>query len=211
MAIELQDNAFVTAPLEDCWCRDHTGSPYTFQAFSKLAEAFHGYPAPGLLVGARMVHDAMMRLPDRILFDALCETAACLPDAVQLLTPCTTGNGWLRVVPLGRFALTLFDKRTGYGIRTALSPDRLNAWPAIADWFFKRTARHDQDPKALRSAIQKAGSRVLVASRTRVRSEYLNKRRIGATGICSSCGESFPARCGSLCLACLGQSPYERD
>ena len=66
----------------------HIG-PYTFDEFSTLVESFHGSAAPGVLVGGVMVEAAKSRLPEGILFDALTETRACLPDAVQLLTPCT--------------------------------------------------------------------------------------------------------------------------
>ncbi len=45
-----------------------------------------------------MVDLALKNLPKGEFFDALCETPACLPDAVQLLTPCTVSNGWLKVV-----------------------------------------------------------------------------------------------------------------
>ena len=59
------------------------------------------------------------------LFDAICETRNCLPDAVQLLTPCTIGNGWLKVVNVGRFALTLYDKYQGEGVRVYLDPAKV--------------------------------------------------------------------------------------
>jgi formylmethanofuran dehydrogenase subunit E len=58
---------------------------------------FHGNPAPGLLIGGFMVDMAMRERPEGEFFDVLCETSVCLPDAVQLLTPCTYGNGWLVV------------------------------------------------------------------------------------------------------------------
>ncbi len=102
------------------WCRDRRGRGYSFNEFLKLIESFHGYPAPGVLIGAKMVDIAMRRMPAGVLFDVVCESSKCLPDAVQLLTPCTLGNGWLRVQPLGRYALTLFGKRNGRGIRVFL-------------------------------------------------------------------------------------------
>jgi len=50
-------------------------------------------------------------------FDAVCETQACLPDTLQMLTPCTIGNGWLKIFDFGRYALALYDKYAGQGIR----------------------------------------------------------------------------------------------
>lgn len=87
------------------------------ETYVRMVTSFHGQPAPGLLVGGRMVDLAVRRLPGGILFDAVCETRNCLPDAIQLLTPCTICNGWLRVLDWGRYALTLFDKSNGEGVR----------------------------------------------------------------------------------------------
>ena len=61
---------------------------YTFKEFHRLAENFHGYAAPGLLVGGYMVELAKRHLPEGTLFEAVVESGKCLPDAVQLLTLC---------------------------------------------------------------------------------------------------------------------------
>lgn len=89
--------------------------PYSFEEYLKVVESFHGYAAPGLLVGGFMVDLAMNRTPKGVLLDAICETPSCLPDAIQLLTPCTVGNSWLKILNLGRFALSLYEKYSGRG------------------------------------------------------------------------------------------------
>ena len=61
--------------------------PYGFEDYLGLVKAFHGNVAPGLVIGGFMVDLAQRRLPAGVLFDAICETRNCLPDAVQLLTP----------------------------------------------------------------------------------------------------------------------------
>ncbi|MDD4731540.1 MAG: formylmethanofuran dehydrogenase subunit E family protein, partial [Desulfovibrio sp.] len=66
--------------------------PHTFEEFTQKAKDFHGYPAPGLLIGGYMVEAARRLLPEEILFEAVVETSTCLPDAVQILTPLSTGN-----------------------------------------------------------------------------------------------------------------------
>ena len=88
---------------------------YTFQEFKRLAENFHGYAAPGLIIGGYMVEMAKARIPEGTLFEAVVETRKCLPDAVQLLTLCSAGNNWMKVHNLGRYAVSLFDKHTGEG------------------------------------------------------------------------------------------------
>ncbi len=103
-----------------------------------------------------MVEYAKSFIPEGVLFDAVSETAWCLPDAVQMLTPCTVGNGWLRVLNLGLYAVSLFDKRTGEGVRVAVDTDKLEKWPEIAVWLFKSKPKREQDSMALRQQIRDA-------------------------------------------------------
>src|SRR5512145_20431 len=83
-------------------------SPHLHDAIIRLSE-FHTYPAPGVLIGAFMVDYAMELLrvtPDLKLY-GVCETPNCLPDALQVMARCTTGNNRLRIVPIGKFAIAL--------------------------------------------------------------------------------------------------------
>src|SRR5512139_1693635 len=93
---------------------------FTFEEYVERVRSFHGFAAPGVVIGGFMVDVAYQHLPDKGLFDTICETAKCLPDAIQLLTQCTVGNGWLRVIDIGRFALSLYDKSGGEGVRVSL-------------------------------------------------------------------------------------------
>ena len=122
-----------------------TNSTARFEAFVKATSQFHGYPAPGVLLGCYMVEAAKDRIPEGVLYDAVCETVWCLPDAVQMLTPCTVGNGWLRVLNLGHYALSLYDKYTGRGVRVYLDARRLTQWEDVADWLLKRKPKSEQN------------------------------------------------------------------
>jgi formylmethanofuran dehydrogenase subunit E len=170
---------------------------------------FHGHAAPGLVIGTKMVSLAMDSLPAGPLFDALCETASCLPDAVQMLTPCTIGNGWLRVEDLGRFAVILYDKSTGDGVRVFLDPGKLKAWPEFYDWFYKRKAKKDQDFNLLMEEIRKAGQGVLTVKAVKIKPSCLIRRSKGEIATCIRCKEAFPAVQGSICRGCQGEAPYE--
>ena len=181
---------------------------YTFEEFKELARTFHGYPAPGLLIGGYMVEKARAGLQPETLFEAVVETQKCLPDAVQLLTPCTIGNGWVRIVNLGRYALSLYDKYTGRGIRVWIDPDQLASWPEIYDWFFKRKAKKDQDTDALFSQIKQAGDSYLGTASIQVQSRLLGKKSMGRIDLCPICKEAFPQSDGSLCRGCQGEEPY---
>jgi len=184
---------------------------YTTEEYIELIRSFHGNPAPGLIIGGFMVDLARKHLPEGILFDAICETQTCLPDAVQLLTPCTVGNGWLRVLGFGRFAICLYDKYEGDGVRVFLDTEKIKNWPEINAWFLKLKPKKDQDSDALRDQIIKAGPEILSVERVRVDMTKLGKKGKGAIAACPSCGEAYPAKDGASCLACQGGSPYKSE
>lgn len=190
------------------WCRSRSGEAFTFESFLEAVRGFHGHPAPGLVIGGRMVSMAMSRLPEGILFDAVCETANCLPDAVQMLTPCTVGNGWLRIRPLGRYALALYDKTNGRGVRVAVDAGRLARWDEVETWFFKRKDKSEQDQERLFDQMRTAGDGLFSVQSVRIRPDLLEKHHLGERGICPLCGESYPRRHGVLCRPCQGDSPY---
>lgn len=183
---------------------------YSFAEFLEMARNFHSFPAPGLLMGGYMVQKARAELEPETLFEAVVETRKCLPDAIQLLTPCSTGNGWMRVMHLGRFALSLYDKYTGQGRRVRIVPERLEEWPEIRDWLFKRKPKHQQDTEQLLARIGQAGEAYMASEGVRVPPRLLGKRSEGEIGICQVCGEAYPVKDGGICRGCQGESPYER-
>ena len=132
-----------TAPSETTVCGR------SLDEYIEMVRAFHSHLAPGMLFGGFMVDLAQRNLPDGEFFDAICETRACLPDAIQLLTPCTVGNGWLRLVDTGRFALSLFEKYSGSGVRVCVDAGKLAGWPEIRTFFFKLVPKKEQDFDAL--------------------------------------------------------------
>ncbi|MCF8030350.1 MAG: trehalose-binding protein [Desulfohalobiaceae bacterium] len=184
--------------------------PYSFEEFLEMARSFHSFPAPGLLLGGYMVQKAKAGLEPETLFEAVVETRKCLPDAVQLLTPCSTGNGWMRVIHLGRFALGLYDKYSGQGQRVRIVPERLQEWPEIRDWLFKKRPKHQQDTGQLLTQIGKAGEAYMTSEEVQVHPRLLGKHSGGEIGVCPVCGEAYPVQDGGICRGCQGESPYER-
>lgn len=181
---------------------------YSYEEYLRIVESFHGSVAPGLVVGGFMVDLAMKRMPGGILFDAICETTSCLPDAVQLLTPCTIGNGWLRVFNLGRFALSLYEKYEGEGIRVFVDAEKLGAWPEIKSWLFKLKPKAEQDKDRLMSEIEGAGHSICGVQSVKVQTQFLGKKNRGPIATCILCHEPYPARDGAICRACQGETPY---
>ena len=178
---------------------------HTFEEFMERVKAFHGYPAPGILIGGLMVDLAYRHLPEGGLLDALSETPKCLPDAIQLLTPCTIGNGWLTVVNVGRFALTLFDKETGQGVRVFIDSRKLEAWPELKGWFFKLKTKKEQDSDLLLAQIKQAGSGICGVYQVKVDNRFIQHRSRGSLAVCPKCQEGYPLDDGPLCLVCAGK------
>jgi formylmethanofuran dehydrogenase subunit E len=181
---------------------------YTWEAYVERVRAFHGFAAPGVLIGGCMVDLAYRHLPETGLFDAVCETPKCLPDAIQLLTPCTVGNGWLTIVNLGRYAVTLYDKQTREGIRVFLDPAKVERWSEIKGWFFRLKPKKEQNDQLLLEQIREAGADLCSVQRVTVAGTILQKRHGTGSLVCPGCGESYPVDDGALCLGCQGKAPY---
>ena len=183
-------------------------SSSSFEEYIRQVETFHGFAAPGLLVGGFMVNKAKKLIPPGVRYEALCETTKCLPDAVQMLTPCTIGNGRLRILSIGRFALSLFNKDTGVGIRVFPDPAKLESWPELTAWYMKRKAKQEQDFRCLLAQIKQAGGKILAHQTILTKPEILRKTKLGPVVLCPGCEETYPVVTGNLCLACQGEDPY---
>jgi formylmethanofuran dehydrogenase subunit E len=205
------DKGFSLKGIPDAiWCRDHRGHSYSYREALERIRSFHGHVAPGLVIGLKMVDFALRHLPEGVSFDAVCETTSCLPDAVQMLTPCTVGNSWLKIHDLGKFALTLYDKSNGRGCRVFLDSGKLEAWPEFHAWFYKRKSKAEQDFDVLLEDIRRAGSDCLSSRPVDILPAYRAARRKGRIATCSLCGEAFPQAHGDVCRGCQGQAPYVR-
>jgi len=181
---------------------------YSYEEYLQRVKTFHGHFAPGLVLGGFMVDLAMRNLPEGKFFDAICETPVCLPDALQILTPCTFGNGWLSIAPFGKFAVTLYEKYRGEGVRVYLDMEKLNAWPEIRDWYFKKKHKNEQNSELLLAQIKEAGHGLLSIQHVQVMPEKIRRRKLGSITICPVCNEAYPARDGDTCRSCQGESPY---
>jgi formylmethanofuran dehydrogenase subunit E len=181
---------------------------YTFEEYVERVQDFHGFPAPGVIIGGFMVDLAYRHLPADGLFDAISETPKCLPDAIQLLTPCTIGNGWFTIINVGRFALVLYDKTTGQGVRVFIDAEKLELWPPIKNWYFKLVPKKQEDTEVLINAIREAGTAILNVQPVTVPRKVMEKRRRGTFLICPHCKEGHPAADGLICRACQGELTY---
>jgi formylmethanofuran dehydrogenase subunit E len=181
---------------------------YSYDEYLHLLRSFHGSLAPGLIIGGFMIELALKSFPKGELFNAICETSACLPDAVQLLTVSTIGNGRLTILDFGRFAITFYGKDSGKGVRVYVDSSKLEKYPEIKSWYFKLKPKQEQDSPRLLSQIKEAGELILSVQRIRVEPVSLKRAKIGPVAQCPLCGEAYPLRVGKACKACQGESPY---
>jgi formylmethanofuran dehydrogenase subunit E len=181
---------------------------YTVDQYIEKLVEFHGNLAPGLLIGGFMVDAAARRVAEYEIFDAICESASCLPDAVQILTPCTVGNGWLKIVDTGRFAITLYDKTSGNGVRVSVDVSKLDRYPEIKNWFMRLVPKREQDNDALFKEIRVAGREILAIKPVTVSLALRGKQAVPPIALCASCGEAYPQNGSTLCFACQGMDIF---
>ncbi|MDZ7697906.1 MAG: formylmethanofuran dehydrogenase subunit E family protein [Deltaproteobacteria bacterium] len=174
---------------------------YTGERVLREIEAFHGFVAPGLVIGAIMVDWVQERLEPMVEADAIVETCHCLPDAVQIFTPCTIGNGWLKILDWDQFALTLYDRFTLKGYRVWLDPGKLKAFPPVHDWYMRTRPKKDLPRDVLIPAILSAGRDLLSCVPIRMTRFYARKKK-GDIGICPTCGEAYARTAGDQCMSC---------
>ncbi|OGK11342.1 MAG: tRNA CCA-pyrophosphorylase [Candidatus Riflebacteria bacterium GWC2_50_8] len=180
----------------------------SYEEYENRTVAFHGCFSPGLLIGGFMVDLALRSLPGGALYDVICESAKCLPDAVQLLTPCSIGNGWMKILKIGRFAVTFYDKHTGDGIRVYLDTEKLQRWPEIRSWFLKLVPKHEQDTRLLMAQIKEAGCDILSTKPVLIDVARFQKKKGKPISICPQCNEAYPGEHGSICRVCAGILGY---
>ncbi len=180
---------------------------YTFEEFLECVQSFHGYAAPGVILGGVMVDLAYRNLPEKGLFDAVCETRRCLPDSVQLLTPCTIGNGWLKVIDIGRFALAFYDKEKGGGVRVYVDAAKIERWDHLKDWFFKLKSKKETGNDLILKQVREAGVSIMGVQRITVKPDLMEKESRKFV-ICPVCKEAYPVSQGDKCLYCQGKSEY---
>jgi len=176
--------------------------------FLDKAEEFHGHISPGVVTGGFMVDAALAAFENSEYLNAVVESVVCLPDAVQLLTPCTLGNGFLQVLDWGKFAVTLYDRQTLSGVRAWLDVERVKGFPLIAGWYIRDPQAPRIDKEVVIREILGCGSQLISRSRIRMKQSLKNLEKV-PTGICPTCGESYPLRFGSTCAACGGQAYYQ--
>ena len=179
---------------------------YTYDEFLQKVCEFHGGPAPGVILGGMIVDMAKRNMPAGVLFDAICETDKCLPDSIQMMTPCKVGNGWMRIINTGRFAVTLYDKKNGNGVRVFVNSAKAKSLKAFYDWFACLVTKHEQNREQLMDDIRNHGYDVLDIQHVKVDIASLPNKEVEDYVICKECHESCLPTDTGVCLACQGKT-----
>lgn len=185
------------------------------------AVKFHTKKAPGLAIGIAMIDLCRARLGSvKEKINAVSESQSCLCDVIQLMTGCTIGNRYLKIYgELGRYALTLYDRADGRGVRAYIDVDKIlpDETPELYKFFLRN-----------RSAEVKAGGEerlkscdLVVTEFLRVRTriialqdvimEKFGKSEMLSAAQCSRCRESFlVVGVEKECGECRGSVHYYR-
>ncbi|UCD89403.1 MAG: formylmethanofuran dehydrogenase subunit E family protein [Desulfobacterales bacterium] len=183
----------------------------TYDDFLIEMEAFHGHRSPGVLLGGLMLDRALEELGPTHYLNVVCETVVCLPDAIQILTPCTFGNGFLQVFDWGKFALTAYDRQTLSGVRTWLNHARISKYSLIHNWF-ERTGRPREKPlfDLIAKEMLTAAPQLIAHGSVRLHRALKDPNPV-PTGQCPKCSDSYPLHLGPACPPCSGEGYYDFD
>jgi formylmethanofuran dehydrogenase subunit E len=176
---------------------------------------FHTYPAPGLLIGVFMVDHAfdLIEAKRGEKLYAVSETSKCAPDPLQVIAHCTAGNHRLRVIPYGRFAITLnrpSDGPLAEGVRVFLDPRKLAAFPLILRWFMNDPLfKPGTDMALLLQEIFSAGRNILSSEGVKVQ---VHPRQKWHQAQCRCCGEMVPEDLlkDGMCTGCSPAAYYKK-
>jgi formylmethanofuran dehydrogenase subunit E len=157
--------------------------------------SFHTSPAPGVLIGAFMVDFALDLLgvePGEKLF-GVCETPKCAPDALQAIANITTGNNRLRVIPIGKFAMTINAATTNpkaEAVRVYIDLEKLKHYPVIDVWY-ANSPEFDKSTMGilLQEEIFRAGRNILSFEHVRI---SVAPKRKWKSVTCPYCGDTIP-------------------
>jgi formylmethanofuran dehydrogenase subunit E len=176
--------------------------PIELESYFEQCREFHGFLAPGLVLGGAMVDWILETLDPSRPFNAIVETRKCLPDSVQLLTKCSIGNGWMKIVDWGKLAVTLYDIETLQGARVHLDTLKLASYPLVKAWAMKEVPKKENPLEPLIDEMIR-GWRGLFSLRQFTMGPVPDENApYGTPRICTGCGEAFRFGSGDRCQGC---------
>jgi len=182
---------------------NHYTGKITIDEYFERCRAFHGSLAPGLVAGGLMVDWALECMGLTREFDAVVETRKCLPDAVQLLTKCSIGNGWLKIMDWGKLAITMYDHHTREGTRVYLDCQKLDRYPRVKSWALHERSKKENPLEPLIEEMVRGGRDILTCQEVIINKISEKLAAYGQPRICSTCGEAYRSGSDAICQGCL--------
>ena len=193
---------------------EQNGTEERIRQYVRQTVSFHGWAAPGLLIGVFMVDLALEKLGaksnDKLY--AVAETSKCAPDALQVVTHATVGNHRLRIIESGRFSITLnrpSSEKEAEGIRVYVDAAKIKSYPILNQWYtndpaFKRVT----DKDVIYDDILRGGRRILSWESVRVKVPLKGQWESVTCPVCSEVVPDYLLKDGT-CVTCAGTSYYE--
>ena len=192
------------------------------ESFKELVEkvyAYHTKRAPGIPIGCAMVLLAQEKLGPIKKIGAISETQVCLSDAIQFITGCTIGNKYLKLKDkIGRYALTLYSRKDGHGIRVFVDQSKIDQekMPEIWKFFQRKRGPEVRDNQELRKA---SAAKIVeefyegnmdIFGFEEVKVKDFEKDPVAPAVCCSKCGETFLCQLEQepICRVCSGLEAY---
>ncbi len=191
-----------------------------FERITEEIFRFHTKRAPGIPIAVAMVDLARELLgPVKGRLNVIAESQACLSDVVQVMTGCTIGNRYLKILKdLGRYALTMFDRETGVGVRVYVDFRKID--PSRTPELHKFFLRERGEAVERGGEAREASGRLIMAEFASIKRDLFGSQRVRVlqTGkppmlparVCPSCHESFLQRDSQhgQCDVCSGLTRY---
>jgi formylmethanofuran dehydrogenase subunit E len=177
--------------------------PELLSQINKLVP-FHGFLTAGALIGIQMLNIArrVLEVQDGERIYVTCETQSCMPDPFQILGGATIGNGGLKIIGLGKMAVTVNKQapegiNSIKGVRIILDPEKTKDYPKLHAWFLNTQKLHHEEVVPI---LLDAGEKVYSWKLVDIEVPARKKKRIQS---CKKCGEMFIQHDNELlCGAC---------
>jgi formylmethanofuran dehydrogenase subunit E len=179
---------------------------------------FHGHLCPGLALGYRVAKAALRELkadrPHDEELAAIVENDSCAADAIQFITGCTFGKGNLIFRDHGKHVYTLFNRKTGQGVRISEDYRGFEQDQRFQELKKRQEAGENVAEEKRSLMMEKAGA-ILKADEREIfsvlpiTSPPPEEARIRASVRCSQCGEKFMESRGRVrngkivCIPCF--------
>ncbi len=181
----------------------HYQGKISLDEYFERCKVFHGSLAPGLVLGGVMVDWILEDMGLSREYDAVVETRKCLPDAVQLLTKCSVGNGWMKILDWGKLAITLYDIHTREAMRVSLDDSKLDRYPLVQAWASNTKSKADNPLEPLVDEIIQGGRDLFIRQYGSVGTVPEQVAPYERRRTCSQCGEVFRYGSDTVCEGCL--------